>query len=162
MLQYIEGRNTENIGLIIALSALRKLPEIRITSQDSNFARGNFDHLQIDFLLTNNPLFDKVRQQYATDQPFAERTIHCATVEGLLLLKLYALPSLYRQGDFARVGLYENDVATWIYSYKTAMGSVFTELEAHLSATDLAPVRDIIVEIEQRIARFQQGMNQNT
>jgi hypothetical protein len=31
---------------------------------------------------------------------------------GLLLLKLYALPSLYREGNFARVGLYENDVAT--------------------------------------------------
>jgi hypothetical protein len=27
----------------------------------------------------------------------------CATVEGLLLLKLYALPLLYRGGDFTRV-----------------------------------------------------------
>jgi hypothetical protein len=33
-------------------------------------------------------------------------------VEGLILLKLYALPSLYRQGNFAKVGIYENDVAT--------------------------------------------------
>ena len=32
-------------------------------------------------------------------------------VEGLLLLKLFALPSLYRQGKIDRVELYEHDVA---------------------------------------------------
>lgn len=159
LLQYIEGRNTEDIDLIVAASELQKLPEIQTTSQDTNFARGNFDQLQIDFLLTSNPLFEKVQQQYATNQAFAERTIRCATVEGLVLLKLYALPSLYRQGNFARVGLYENDVATLIYSYKPAMESIFTELVAYLSPIDLAAVRDIVAEIEQRIARFQQGQH---
>jgi hypothetical protein len=53
-----------------------------------------------------------VQRRYATIKPFRERDIPCATVAGLLLLKLYALPSLYRQGSFARVGLYENDIAT--------------------------------------------------
>lgn len=157
LLQYVEGRNTEDIDLIMALSSLKELPEIEVTSQDMNFARGQFDALQIDVLLTRNPLFEKVQKQYATVQHFVEQTIPCATVEGLLLLKLYALPSLYRQGNFARVGIYENDIATLIYSYRPDLESLLQELAQYLSETDLGAVREIVSEIEQRIARFGQG-----
>lgn len=156
LLQYIEGRNTQDIDLIMAVSSLEKLPEIQISEQNSNFARGQFNELQIDLLLTRNKLFDKVRRAYATTQPFIEQSIPCATVEGLLLLKLYALPSLYRQGSFARVGIYENDIATLMQLYRPAMTPLFAELTQHLSATDLKSVREIVEEIEQRIARFQQ------
>ncbi|MBI5349508.1 MAG: hypothetical protein HZB77_09375, partial [Chloroflexi bacterium] len=31
MLQYIEGRNTEDIDLIMALSSVQRLPEIKIS-----------------------------------------------------------------------------------------------------------------------------------
>jgi hypothetical protein len=51
--------------------------------------------------------------------------ITTATVEGLLLLKLYALPSLYREGNFARVGL--KTIATLLYYYqpdKTAIAFI--------------------------------------
>src|SRR3954463_3234162 len=68
LLQYIEGRNTEDIDLIMALSSLKKLPELQVTSQDVNFARGVYHELQIDLLLTRNKLFEKVRRQYATTQ----------------------------------------------------------------------------------------------
>ena len=105
LLQYVKGRNTQDIDLIMALPSLKKLPEVQISSEDADFARGKYGELQIDILLTRNPVFEKVRRQYAVTRPFAERDIPCATVEGLLLLKLYALPSLYRQADFARVGI---------------------------------------------------------
>jgi hypothetical protein len=156
LLQYVEGRNTQDIDLIMAVSSLEKLPEIRISEQNVDFARGQLNELQIDLLLTRNPLFDKVRREYATTRPFVEQTIPCATVEGLLLLKLYALPSLYRQGSFARVGIYENDIATLMQLYQPALTPLFAELSQHLSATDLKEVREIVVEIEQRIARFHQ------
>lgn len=156
LLQYIEGRNTQDIDLIMAVSSLEKLPEIQISEQNADFARGDFNELQIDLLLTRNKLFDKVRLAYATTQPFIEQSIPCATVEGLLLLKLYALPSLYRQGSFARVGIYENDIATLMQLYRPAMTPLFAELTPHLSATDLKSVREIVQEIEHRIARFQQ------
>jgi hypothetical protein len=158
LLQYIEGRNTEDIDLIMALSSLKKLPEIEITSEDINFARGEFGELQIDFLLTRNRLFEKVRKKYATTQYFVEQEIPCATVEGLLLLKLYALPSLYRQGNFARVGIYENDIATLIYSYQPELDPLLEELTEHLSDTDVVAVREIVSEIEQRIDRFGKGL----
>ena len=157
LLQYVEGRNTEDIDLIMALASLKKLPEIKITGRDNNFARGRFDELQIDILLTRNRLFEKVRQRYATRQHFVERDIPCATVEGLLLLKLYALPSLYRQGNFARVGLYENDIATLMFSYRPNLELLFNELAQHLSETDLTAIKEIVTEIEQRLDRFNTG-----
>ncbi len=154
LLQYIEGRNTEDIDLIIASTALKKLPEIQIADRNRDFARGNFGELQIDILLTDNPLFKKVQQHYATSQQFAEQTIPCATVEGLLLLKLYALPSLYRQGDFTRVSLYENDIATLTYAYHPSLEPLLDELAQHLSTSDLREIRTILAEIQQRIDRF--------
>lgn len=156
LLTYIESRNTQNIGLIVASSSLEIVPEISVSSQDMYFARGEFEGLQIDLLLTDNPLFAKVRQEYTTERQFVEQAIPTATVEGLLLLKLYALPSLYRQGSFAHVGIYENGVATLLHDYSVDMDVLYTELSAHLSATDMAEVRGIVAEIQQRIARFQQ------
>jgi hypothetical protein len=156
LLTYIEGRNTQDIDLIMALSSLERLPEITVDSQDMYFARGEYRGLQIDIRLTENPLFGKVLREYTTERHFGEQNITTATVEGLLLLKLYALPSLYRQGSFARVGIYENDIATLLHDYSVDMEALYAELSAHLSTTDMAEVRGIVAEIQQRIARFQQ------
>lgn len=156
MLNYVEGRNTQDIDLIVAVSSLEKLPEIEITEEHGDFVRGFFHELQVDFLLRTNPLFDKVRLEYATTQQFIEQAIPCARVEGLLLLKMYALPSLYRQSSFARVGIYENDIATLMQLYEPPLEPLLAELAKHLTNTDLTAVRDIVDEIQQRIIRFQE------
>lgn len=154
MLLYVEGPNTEDVDLIIAVSELEKLPELDVEDRDANFARGRFGRLRVELLLARNPLFDEVNRRYATTGRFVERDIPCATVEGLLILKLYALPSLYRQGNFARVGLYENDVATLMQAYGPPLEPLLDELAGHLSPIDLAAVRDIVAEIQARIERF--------
>lgn len=154
LLQYVEGRNTEDIDLIMALSSVEKLPEISIMGRDADFLRGDFKGLQIDILLTRNPLFDEVIRNYSISKQFAEYHIPCAKVEGLLLLKLYALPSLYRQGNFARVGLYENDIATLIQAYQPNLEPLYKELKKYLSITDFNAIKEIVTEIEQRINRF--------
>lgn len=154
LLQYIEGRNTEDIDLILSAQALEELPEIQITDQNSDFAQGHFGELRIDLLLTTNRLFNKVQQRYTVTHPFAELALPCATVEGLLLLKMYALPALYRQGDFTRVSLYENDIRTLLYAYQPSMEPLFQELVPHLAASDLREIRNILAEIQQRIDRF--------
>src|SRR5262245_33697199 len=51
LLAYVEGRNTEDIDLIMAASSLEKLPEINVSDRDINFARGEFEGLRIDILL---------------------------------------------------------------------------------------------------------------
>lgn len=157
LLHYVEGRNTEDLDLIMATSSLEKLPEIKIVSQEMYFARGEFDELAIDVLLTKNPLFKKVQDQYAVTHHFLDQDISFATVEGLILLKLYALPSLYRQGNFARVGIYENDIATLIHAYKPAIAPLMKELSAYVSENDLMETKNILSDIQQRIERFQKG-----
>lgn len=155
VLQYTEGRNTQDIDLIMAVSSLDRIPEIEVIERNPDFIRGRFKSLQIDLLLTTNPLFDRVMTDYATKQNFIERSISCATVEGLLLLKLYALPSLYRQGSFARVGIYENDVATLLQLYRPDVAPLLDELKKYLNDTDFASVSEIADEIRQRITRFE-------
>ena len=40
MLRYVEGRNTEDIDLLMSLPSLRQLPEISIEDQNEYFIRG--------------------------------------------------------------------------------------------------------------------------
>ncbi len=48
LLSYVEGRNTDDIDLIVTVASLDRLPEIGLTSRDMYFARGQFQGLQID------------------------------------------------------------------------------------------------------------------
>ena len=154
LLQYVAGRNTQDIDLIMALPDLEAMPEIQLNQRDEYFARGTFDGLQLDILLTANRLFAHVQAAHAEPRSFAEQTITTATVEGLILLKLYALPSLYRQGDFVKVGIYENDVATLLRAYRPDVARIVGELAAFVSDSDLRETRDIVDELQSRFSRF--------
>ena len=156
LLQYVDGRNTEDIDLIMAVSALDRLPELHVETRDVDFARGKFGDLRVDLLLTTNPLFDEVQKHFTTFKHFVEFAIPCATVEGLVLLKLYSLPSLYRQGNFTRVGLAENDLATLIHIHRPTLQPILDVLTNYLSPSDMAQVSQIVEEIEQRLERFRE------
>ena len=157
LLRYVDGRNTQDIDLIMAPSALRELPEISISSQDNYFAHGEFEGLQIDLLLTENPLFNEVQQKYVRFADFLDRKMPLASVEGLLLLKLYALLSLYRQGNFVNVGIYENDIAVLMHAYKPDILKLLDVLSHYLSDNDLEELKGIVGEIKQRIKRFEES-----
>ena len=154
LLHYVEGRNTQDLDLLMSLSSVEKLPELKISSQDMYFVRANYGELEIDILLTKNPLFKKVHSKYSKEQRFLDRNIPIVTVDGLLLLKLYSLPSLYRQGNFARVGIYENDIATLFHDYEPDANTLLTELANYVSESDLAEIKSIIADIQKRIKRF--------
>ncbi|HUN23983.1 MAG TPA: hypothetical protein PK299_12715 [Anaerolineales bacterium] len=154
ILHYVEGRNTQDLDLLMAVSSLEKLPELQITSQDMYFVRASYGELQIDVLLTQNPLFETVHNRYAKAQKFLDRNIPLATVEGLLLLKLYALPSLYRQGNFARVGIYENDIATLLHYYQPDTAALLGEISKYLNKADFEEIQGIMSDIQNRIKRF--------
>jgi hypothetical protein len=154
ILHYVEGRNTEDLDLLMTVSALDKLPELKISSQDMYFVRASYKELQIDILLTKNPLFEKVHNDYSKVERFLDRNIPLATVEGLVLLKLYSLPSLYRQGNFARVGIYENDIATLIHDYQPDVSSLLKELSNYVNDNDFREIKSIVTDIQNRIKRF--------
>ncbi len=93
-------------------------------------------------------------QEFATERQFGQRKVRCVTIEGLLILKCYALPGLYRQGQFSRASIYENDILLLLLNYSVDLEPLLKILSAHLLARDLNEVREILAEIKQRIQRF--------
>jgi len=156
MLRYVEGRNTEDIDLLMSLPSLRQLPEIVIEEQNEFFIRGRFRSVRVDVLLTANALFAEAQQAFGTTHRFAELDVPTATPEGLVLLKLYALPSLYRQGLFDRVSVYESDIASLLQRHRCDAGPLLQRLQPHLEEGDRHELRGIVRDIQARIARFDQ------
>jgi hypothetical protein len=153
MLAYVDGRNTQDIDLIVDAGDLARLPEIRIEDQNADFARGWFGDLRVDFLFTKERLFETIRREYTTTKPFAGRDVKCATVEGLLLMKLFALPDKYRRAHFDRVRAYEKDVADLIERQHPKTAPLYAVLAKHMLPSDLDEVRKIVADIEERLAR---------
>ncbi len=157
LLRYVEGRNTQDLDLLLAVEDLEKVPEIALTYQDVYFGRGMYRGVQVGLLFTTNSLFRHVQEKHVQREQFLGVEVPVATVEGLLLLKLYALPSLYRQGDFGRVSLYENDIAMLLYAYRPDVERLLEELRKHLSEGEQAALQEIVQEIQARIERFRQN-----
>ena len=154
LLYYVEGRNTQDLDLLMTSSSLKKLPELKVTSQDMDIVRADYNGLQIDVLLTRNPLFNTVHYKYSINQHFLDRDIPIGTMEGLLLLKLYALPTLYRRGNFARVGIYENDIATLLHYYQPELSMLLGEMSKYVNESDLTEIKNIVKDIQNRLNRF--------
>lgn len=159
MLTYIEGRNTQDIDLIMGRGDLDELEKMEITGEDKNFIRAEYQGLQVDLLLTQNSLFEQIRQQYKTEIEWGDQRlpIPCATPEGLVILKLYALPSLYRQGQFDRAALYETDILQLAYNYQISLEAAIAVVDPHVIESDRLELRNIAQDIEQRINRMKRA-----
>jgi hypothetical protein len=157
MLKYVDGRNTEDLDLILSVDSLANLPELVIADRNLNFARGHFNALRVDLLFTANSMFRHVREQHATTHRFLERAVCVATVEGLLLLKFHALPDLYRRGDFQRIAVYEADIQMLQQRYRPDMKRLFAELQVHVDSPAFDELRQIAADIEARIARVERA-----
>ena len=156
MLRYVAGRNTEDIDLLMSLPSLRRVPEISVEEQNEYFIRGHFRSVRVDVLLTANALFAEAQRSFATTHRFAELDVPTATPEGLILLKLYALPSLYRQGLFDRVSIYEGDIASLLQRHRCEIAPLLQRLHLHLEEGDRHELRVIVRDIQARISRFEQ------
>lgn len=156
MLAYVDGRNTQDIDLIVARKDLEQLPEIKIEKDNPDFARGWLGDLRVDFLFTRNKLFKVVQKDYSVVKEFVQRQIPCATPDGLVMLKLFALPSLYRQARFDRVRIYQNDVAELMERFSPDIEPLFAELSKHMVPNDIAELRSIVTKIESDIAESRQ------
>jgi len=155
LLSYVAGRNTQNIDFILTEEELAAMPEITARAKNRDVVRGLFKNLHVTLLLTNNPFFAQVRKNYTTERMFGEQTIRCVTVEGLLLLKLYALPSLYRQRQFDKLGLYECDITILLLNYPALKPPMLLKvLVPHLLATELQEIQASLNDIQGRLNRF--------
>jgi len=149
MLSYVEVRNTQDVDIIVNPKQIKKI-EWNAVVQDANFGQANFHGLRVDLLLTTNPLFAYVSRHQRTDVSFDDNLVSCATREGMLLLKLYALPSLYRQGNLVRAALYEADIFGLQQGSEIDTERLLTILGKYLAAHDVDELRRILREQRER------------
>ncbi|HEY9661459.1 MAG TPA: hypothetical protein V6C65_23630 [Allocoleopsis sp.] len=159
MLAYVEGRNTQDIDLLVYPEAIEALPELEVSSRDGNFARATLDGLQIDLLLTSNRLFLEVMREFGEGQAilhsFGSQQVKVIRPTGLAILKLYALPSLYRQGRFQRANLYESDITALKLEFpELNLDSAVARLNGHLLDSDIQEVQGICYDIVTRVNRM--------
>lgn len=154
MLQYVEGRNTQDVDLVMAVSELRRLPELEILTQDRDFANAVFDGVRVDVLLTRNRLFREFRRRYVSTGRISGRAdIPCATPAGLVFLKLFALPSLYRRGKTDKAAIYEADIRQLLDHFEIDTEGLFSVLATDMLPSDIGWLRALVVEVRERIAR---------
>jgi hypothetical protein len=160
MLTYVKGRNTKDVDLLMSVAALAKLPELKLEDRNDFFARGKFKSIQVDLLLTKNPLFKIVAEKFATTHSFAELKVPAVTVEGLIVLKLYSLPSLYRQFDMDRAAVYENDITMLIARHSPALEPLTDLASQYAEPGDKKELQKIISECFGRAKLLQQRAGQ--
>ena len=131
-------------------ATLRQIPDLVLGKKVISSRGTNFRSVQVDLLLTQNPLFKIVAEKFATNHRFAELEIPTATVEGLVVLKLYALPSLYRQMDLDRAALYETDITLLIARHSLALAPLAALVEQYVELGDKKELQKIISECRER------------
>jgi hypothetical protein len=159
MLTYVKGRNTKDVNLLMSVAALEQLPELKVEDRNDFFARGKFRSIQVDLLLTTNPLFKIVQERFATRHPFEELSVPTATVEGMIVLKLFALPSLYRQMDLDRAAIYETDITVLLARHSLIIEPLLALVERHVELGDKKEMKKIVSECEDRVAKLRQRTN---
>jgi hypothetical protein len=155
LLQYIDGRNTQDIDFILALDDAKKIVGLEIRDSNEFFAQAFYGDLQVDILRPANPLFQKVLDSEITVSEFEGRSLNTVSPKGLIILKLYALPSLYRQGDITRAAIYESDITALLNAHPSPHQELLSALSDHLIKSDLTEVSKILDEISRKLSRFQ-------
>jgi hypothetical protein len=153
LLFHTESRNTEDVDLIMALSDMDALSDLVIEERNEWFAKASFGPLRVDLLFTANPFFALVAADHVEPRSFRGHSLQVATAEGLLLLKLYALPSLYRQGQIARAALYETDLALLLIAHPVDDERLLSTLQSHMEDSDVRALADVLRDVRERMRR---------
>jgi hypothetical protein len=161
LLQYVNGRNTEDLDIIVAAPHLDEIPELKVLERNPMFAKAEFKVLRVDILFYEHPLFNRVARDFSTELQYSVGPLKSATIEGLILLKLFALPSLYRQFDLDRVAIYEADLAQLVARTSREDSFFLGILAEFQSPSDVGEIRSILAEIRQKIRRIQGASRQD-
>ncbi len=154
MLQHIDSRTTRDIDLILALEDIEKLPNFTLEERNEWFATGTSGPLRIDLLFTANPFFAGIMERHAETRHLHDFPVRCATPEGIILLKLFALPSLYRQGNVDRAALYETDILQLLHHYPVSHEVLLESLTPFMLGSDIRALRSVLHEIHNRLHRL--------
>ena len=157
LLQHVRGRNTEDIDLIVSAPRLDDIPELIIRERGDMFACGHFHGLRVDVLFGEHPVFAHIAKRFTVLMDYQVGQLPTATIDGLILLKLFALPSLYRQFDFDRIAIYEADV-TQLLSRSSQGDAFFLDaLSPHMLDSDCLEIATILSDIRSRLQRMKRA-----
>jgi hypothetical protein len=79
------------------------------------------------------------------------KEIVTATPEGIILLKLYALPSLYQQGQQRRALTYEDDISGLLLQpISFDLKKIFKVLSTELLPSQIAELHNILADCQRR------------
>lgn len=147
-----ESRPTDDLDFIVAPGQLEKLEQVSLVSSDANFGRYRWQNITIDALYTDNKIFSYALKNYRCTYDFGEFYISSLSAEGLFLLKLYALPSLYLQIQFARAAIYEADLIRLLLRNPSIdENKLLGFLQNHLEASQIKELREIVKECRQKL-----------
>lgn len=149
-----ESRPTDDLAFIVAPERLETVEKVSLISKDANFGRYQWEGITIDALYTNNKIFSYALKNYRCTYDFGECSIASLTAEGLFLLKLYALPSLYLQTQFDRANTYELDlIRLFRRTPEIREEQLFNFLQKHLEFSQIKELREIVEECRQKSQR---------
>ena len=147
-------RPTDDFDFIIAKADIDGLNELTTESSDRNFGRYAYQGTRIDALYRANPIFEYVMSNCLDSAMIEGKEIVRATPEGIILLKLYALPSLYQQGEQRKAITYENDIlGLLIQSVEISFDSVLKVLSSELLPSQIDELRNILEDCQRRAKR---------
>ncbi len=152
MLAHVPGRNTQDLDLVMSPSDLLAIEGITSREASTDFLLADYRGLRVDVLSAKNKLFANVLRSHVALTEFVEGTFPCVTPVGMAILKLFALPSLYRQGDTTRIRIYESDVLGLLDAFDIDDTEILRAIEPHLLASDADELRRLVAELRVRIA----------
>ena len=156
LLSYMQDRNTQDLDLIISKADFYKIsPSLKVLESDDNFANcETFDGLKVDFLFTDNAIFNYVKKAFCQQRAYQEGVFYIATVEGLVLMKLYAWADLYLNGNLfndkfllTKSLRYKNDIEVLLLNYEIDLIPLKRILKKNLEASKFDLVENLIKQL---------------
>lgn len=157
LLSYMQDRNTQDLDLIISPADFRKISaSLKVIEADDDFANcETFDGLKVDFLFTDNAIFNYVKKAFCQKRIYREGSFYVATVEGLVLMKLYAWADLYLNGNvfndkylLTKSLRYKNDIEILLLNYEIDLIPLKKILKKNLKASKFGLVENLIKQLQ--------------
>lgn len=149
-----DARATDDYDFIGQRSDFESLEELSKISSDKNFGRYRHNATIVDTLFVENPVFAYAINNYKTDCVIAGKSVRSLSPSGIALLKLYALPSLYLQGQHVRVATYEQDLEVlFIVDPSINEDALLKFLSKHLVQSQVDELKHTCGGIRQKLAR---------
>lgn len=149
-----DARATDDYDFIGQRSDFESIRELAKVSSDQNFGRYRHNATIVDTLFVENPVFAHALDTYQADCTIAGKTIRSLSPSGIALLKLYALPSLYLQGQHIRVATYEQDLEVlFIVDPKIDEDTLLKFLGKHLVQSQIVELKNTCDDIRRKLSR---------